>query len=278
MLEKKKRNLIILGIAFVVLMLVFTFADLNVALWIYNADSMFGRFFQIIGTLPLNIVGVFSCVALVMTAEHKMKISTIVSYVLGALLGFFFGFYGCNSFVHALPEGEKVIMVATVAWTFVSIVLAALVMKAGNTEGLRRAAIIAVIACAVAVFGPMLIKDFMSRPRFNTLDNPVEQFSYWFQRMPHTELSSNSSFPSGHSSQSALSLCCLLIPMFVKKLDHKKYYQIAGLCSGAFTLCVMVSRMVLGAHYGTDVLVGASLTIVSIMLADYCFAKVSIKK
>lgn len=270
MLQKKKRNLQTIGIVFAILMLIFTFADLSVAMWIYNPDSMFGRFFQIVGTLPLNIVGIFSTIALVMTADHKMNVSTIVSYVLGALLAFFFGFYGCLSFTNALPEGETLIMVATVAWVFVSIVLVGFVMKAGNSTGLRKAAIIGVVACSVAVFGPMLIKDVMSRPRFHTLDNPTEQFSYWFQKMPHTDISSNSSFPSGHSSQSALSLCCLLLPMFVKRLDNKRYYQIAGLCSAVFTVCVMVSRMVLGAHYGTDVLVGAMLTITAI-LVTYTF-------
>lgn len=65
----------------------------------------------------------------------------------------------------------------------------------------------------------MLIKSFISRPRFYTLENPVEQFTYWFQRMPHTELSSNSSFPSGHSSQSALSLCAVTLLLTT---EHKK--------------------------------------------------------
>ena len=273
MLEKKKRNLLILGIVFIGLMVFFTFADLNVALWIYNPESLFGRFFQIVGTLPLNIVGVFSTVALVMTAEYKFNLSTIVSYVLGALLLMFFGFYGCLSFANALPEGEIVITVATVGWVFLSIVLVGFIMKSGNTKALRKAAIIGVIGCAAAVFGPMMIKDFMSRPRFNTLENPVEQFTYWFQRMPQTATSSNSSFPSGHSAQSALSLCALLVPMFVKKWDNQKYYKAAGWIAGGFTVCVMVSRMVLGAHYGTDVLVGAMLTTTAIAIVDICLAK-----
>ena len=273
MLEKKKKNLMVLGYIFLLLMIVFTFTDLQVALRIYNPRSMFGRFFQIVGTLPLNIIGVFGCVSLIMTADQKFNISTILSYIVGFSLLIFFGFYGCRSFVNALPEAETVIMVATVGWAFLSIVFVGSILKAGNKEGLRKASIIMVVAAAVAVFGPMLIKSFMSRPRFHTLENPVEQFTYWFQRMPHTELSSNSSFPSGHSSQSALSLCVLLIPMFIKRLDNQKYYKVAVAFAGAFTICVMASRMVLGAHYGTDVLFGAALTTATILALDYFISK-----
>ena len=273
MFKMNKKNLIGLAGIFIILMVVFTFADLQIALWIYNPSSMFGRFFQIVGTLPLNIVGIFGCISLVMTADHKMNLSTSVSYVMGILLIVFWGFYGCHSFVNALPEGETVVMVATVGWAFLSIVLAGSIIKDGNKDGLRKASIIMVIAASVAVFGPMLIKEFMSRPRFHTLENPVEQFTYWFQRMPHTELSSNSSFPSGHSSQSALSLCALLVPMFVKRLDNQKYYKVAAALAGVFTICVMVSRMVLGAHYATDVLVGATLTIATILVSNYFTSK-----
>lgn len=80
MLEKKKKNLMVLGYIFLLLMIVFTFTDLQVALRIYNPRSMFGRFFQIVGTLPLNIIGVFGCVSLIMTADQKFNISTILSY------------------------------------------------------------------------------------------------------------------------------------------------------------------------------------------------------
>lgn len=67
-----KRIMLLLSmvIVYCALMLGFMFVDLPIALWIYNADSMFGRFFEIIGTLPMPVVGVFSCVAWILTCDR----------------------------------------------------------------------------------------------------------------------------------------------------------------------------------------------------------------
>ncbi|MCD8116043.1 MAG: phosphatase PAP2 family protein [Oscillospiraceae bacterium] len=247
-------------IACCVLMLGFMFVDLPIALWIYNADSAFGRFFEIIGTLPMPVVGIFSCVAWLLTCDRRRKVGTALNWVFGVLFLAYFIFYAYRSFANALPEGRISMLIVMLLWLPASVILSVRLIKSGKRAGLRRAAVIGVAGCGTAVFGPMLLKEFMSRPRFNMLDDPVTEFTYWFARQPHTALSVNSSFPSGHAAQAATSMAVLLIPLFAEKYNTRRFYLIAMCASIGFTLCVMLSRMVLGMHYATDVITGAALT------------------
>lgn len=185
----------------------------------------------------------------------------------GVLLLAYFVFYAYRSFANALPEGKIPMLVVTFLWIPASVILSVKLIKSGKRAGLRRAAIIGVTGCGAAVFGPMLLKEFMSRPRFNTLEDPVGEFTYWFARQPHTALSVNSSFPSGHAAQAATCMATLLIPLFAEKHRTKRFYWIALCATIGFTLCVMISRMILGMHYATDVITGAALTVFAMTVA-----------
>lgn len=264
--EKKVNYKLILGICFIGLLLLFTFTDLPIAKMVYNPNSLFGRFFEIIGTLPMPVVGIFSCVALIGTAKRKLCIQTILSYLLGVLLLLYFAFYGVVCIVHALPITLIPMLIANIIWLILSIFFTKKIIDNGKKDDLRRAAIIGVCVCTVAVIGVSIIKHIMGRPRFYTLSDPDTQFTYWFLRQPALV---NSSFPSGHAAESALTFCSLLVPAFINIKNVQLYKKIAFYSSTAFTLCVMLSRMVLGMHYATDVLVGATLTIATLLILEF---------
>ncbi|MCD8150528.1 MAG: phosphatase PAP2 family protein [Clostridiales bacterium] len=261
MFSNKKTILTGTVIVYLLLMLVFTFADLNAELLIYHPDSTFGRCFEIVGTLPMPLVAVFTCMALVMTNRRKRTLSSVLSYIgIGLLLGYLI-FYACISFEHAVPGGWIPLLIVLIAWIVISVILCRKIIQCGNGDKLRKTAAIGICGCAAAVFGPMIIKEIMSRPRFNTLDDPAAQFTLWFVRLPHSAESANSSFPSGHSAQAATSMFLLLVPWFAEKYWTKKYIRTVLFVSGIFTIGVMLSRMVLGMHYATDVITGAMITI-----------------
>jgi len=60
----------------------------------------------------------------------------------------------------------------------------------------------------------------------------------------------------------------LLIPWFAEKCRTKKYIRTVLFVSGVFTICVMLSRMVLGMHYATDVITGTMITIFTMQAVD----------
>lgn len=263
--EMKVNFKIILGICFIGLLLLFTFTDLPIAKMVYHPNSLFGWFFEIIGTLPMPVVGIFSCIALIGTAKRKLCIQTVLSYLLGISLLLYFAFYCVLCIVYALSITLIPMIIAIVIWIVLSIFFTKKIIDNGNRENLRKAAIIGVSCCSVAVIGVSILKNIMGRPRFYTLSNADTQFTYWFLRQPPLR---NSSFPSGHAAQSAVTFCSLLIPALINIKNIPLHKRIALLSSTAFTLCVMFSRMVLGMHYATDVLVGAALTIATLLILE----------
>ncbi len=78
MFFNKKTILTETVISYLLLMLVFTFADLNAELLIYHPGSIFGRCFEIIGTLSMPAVAVFTCMALILTNRRNLRIHPAV--------------------------------------------------------------------------------------------------------------------------------------------------------------------------------------------------------
>ena len=81
-------------------------------------------------------------------------------------------------------------------------------------------------------------------------ERPFEEFRWMVDE--------TSSFPSGHSG--AVGYFSLIIPYFFFDTDYKKLIKISvSVGCGLIALSVVVSRLVLGMHYITDVCAGLSL-------------------
>lgn len=265
--ENKVDFRVMLVICFIGLLLICTVYDLPIAKAVYNPDSFFGKFFEVIGTLPMPVVGIFSCIALMGTAEKKLCVETVLSYVFGVVLMVYFAVYSVICIVYALKLTLIPMLIGIFIWTVLSVIFTKKIIDSGNRKSLRTAAIIGVVTCTVAVIGVSIIKSIMGRARFNTLSDPDTQFTYWFLKQPFIM---NASFPSGHAAESALTFCSLLVPAFVKIKDKESYKNKAFIASAVFTICVMFSRMVLGMHYATDVLAGAILTVGTLLILEAC--------
>jgi membrane-associated phospholipid phosphatase len=103
------------------------------------------------------------------------------------------------------------------------------------------------------------IKLFWGRIRFRDLADNYSDFTAWY--VPNG-ITGNQSFPSGHAAMGFM-----LMALFVFIADKSFYKRIIVkgiIISWALTVCV--SRVVIGAHFTSDVLFGSF-----IMITTYLF-------
>jgi membrane-associated phospholipid phosphatase len=104
-----------------------------------------------------------------------------------------------------------------------------------------------------------MIKIFWGRLRFRDLDALQSDFTEWY--LPQGVMGGES-FPSGHAAMAWMLLpIILLIP---KKNKIVKIFT-TGLIV-AWGIAVPLSRVVIGAHYASDVLFGSFIMIISFLL------------
>jgi undecaprenyl-diphosphatase len=108
-------------------------------------------------------------------------------------------------------------------------------------DGKRRSALFVLVAIVGGQLLSTGLKYFFDRPR------P--------ELVPHLSHVYTSSFPSGHSTMSAVVYLTLgsLLMRFQEERRLKIYYLIVAMC---VTVLVGVSRVYMGVHYPTDVLAG----------------------
>jgi len=97
----------------------------------------------------------------------------------------------------------------------------------------------------------------------------IDQFKYWFQVSGLAAGEEFKSFPSGHTANAFVMLAyCMFVPYF-KKIKANYFIAFALIWGGL----VALSRVVLGAHFLSDVLVGGYITTVTFYVLNRIFIK-----
>ncbi|MDD7517682.1 phosphatase PAP2 family protein [Ruminococcus flavefaciens] len=135
----------------------------------------------------------------------------------------------------------------------------------------------------IAYISMQILKNTFDRPRYRTVVLGYDGVTFvpWYTHFPDAEkytamYSLNAdefrSFPSGHSIFSNLSMC--IFPSLALLFPKLKDKQLQLFCAGfVFALIIMTSRMILGAHYLSDVSAGAVIGV----LSSIAFAAIQLK-
>ena len=100
------------------------------------------------------------------------------------------------------------------------------------------------------------IKIFWGRIRFRDLAENYSDFSAWY--FPQG-ITGNQSFPSGHAAMGFMMIA--LFVFFADKAFYKRIIIKGLIISWALAVCA--SRVIIGAHFASDVLFGAFSMIIS---------------
>ena len=265
-----------------VLFIAGTFADEAISKAIFTPDSIPIKAVTSLGVLPyffgvMLLFGSLTERTVHSSAPKAVKITVSVLLIAGVL---FLGFIGGASFVDrnclgsifpSLDRNYPVIAIFAVV-LFYPFVIAGyrLAAKSEDVHLLKR--LIVLFAVMLTAFAIMqVVKHVFSRPRYRTVVLGYEGvgFEPWYK--PFTgageamerfgiDKEEFRSFPSGHGILSFSSVYILqMLTWYSAKLKEKRGVLLAaGLIFGSI---IIITRVILGAHYVSDVTMGAMIAL-----------------
>ena len=257
-----------------VLLVCGTFFDAQVSTALYVPESLFGYVFQAFGELPCALVG-WSAAALFMTAREELPAARGKRLAVASVVGFLTGIISFFEVVHHL-DGLVMKLAGLAIELAISYGLFVWVRAhadRSDPERLVCVGTVMLLTCLVSFVTYQLVKIGWGRPRWRSIvENDDLEFRPWFVMgrdlrdlfediLPHEEFKS---FPSGHSADAACGMAMTLLSLVVPDLKGKDRL-IAGLAIG-WTVLVMTSRIVAGAHFVTDVTAGFFVTYVVLLI------------
>lgn len=258
------------------LMALGSFLDFPISQALYNESSLFGIALAAFGEYPA-VLG-FAAAGAMLIAGHsrEKKLTGILQCVGGAVLAALGTLMASFMPSIYLTWPKPVVAVIGVACGIAVMALVfRLARNAGREELIRvGAALFFVIFAEIVLIN--IVKIPWGRARMRLVANdPRAYFMPWWQTgssLKDTLVAAGvageefKSFPSGHTGNAAALILILgLLPRLVNRLADKKGLL---LCIGfAWTALVAFSRIIMGAHYLTDTVVGfvVSLLVMSLV-------------
>ena len=285
-MKKMRLHIYLLIGIFVITFIVGSFIDEQLNAVLFSRDNPFGLTMSAIGTIPGY--GIFAIIgggffALFFKKEYKLIFRLMFIALSVACLGlgtYFSGreFFGPNGFYHQGWNiyGYLIALPIMLALEYLGFVLG----RKSDNPNLWLVYVIMMVAIFLSLIpGVTALKSIFHRPRYRLLDLTGLQFYPWwkpcknykdllatFESLGVTK-EEFKSFPSGHAGATAVSLLFVTFLPFINRKYLKYQLPIFYICLG-WTVLVMFTRMLVGAHFLSDVSMGILLTLVFMMIAN----------
>ena len=279
----------------------------------YYSTNLFGAVFASIGSTPTYIMLSVACAIIFANTLHAQnKILHTLGSITANCLSVFAMVYNVPDIAHYLVKhfGQDVIfnqLYIKIVFGFVAAAIAELLclyfakLDPKVSAALLKMSFVIIFSVILAnLLINIIIKNVMCRPRYRAMwflgDYDFSNFHRWYQKsvMPEAEDGSGlffayangqkvghdayRSFPSGHTSAAAEIYSLLVLPKLLKKFDTIKWKALLLLVTVGFTATVAISRIVVGAHFFSDVLVGGTIMFLCVMLGSKIFIKSDFEK
>ncbi len=257
-----KFNMILLILLWVVLAVIFGMYDLDISKQLVNQNSGWAKFLENYGMIPGLLViqsGIYIYYSII-------KIKTDVwSYV--QRIVFFLASSGLIIYLFDILFDDTVsnhfiiFLIISFSTNIIIFILLHFQREVRSAVTIRYAKVVIGMALFGYVFCIQCIKYLWGRVRFRQLDAAFSQFTPWYLPQGITGFDS---FPSGHAATGFMLLSLLIL------FNNKKQWikNSALLIIILWGTVLSLSRVVIGAHYASDVLFG-SFFIIMTFLAFY---------
>ena len=257
---KKNGLLVFLVSIWIILAVIFGIYDLDISKTIVNQNSSWAKFLQDYGMIP----GLFVILSGIYIYYSFIKIkSDVWSYIQKVVF-----FLVSSGLIYHLSEiiigdlvSNNLIVFLIISFAISLIVFITLHFKSQvqNILAFRYARVVVEVALFGYVIFVQGVKYFWGRVRFRELDAAFSQFTPWY--LPQG-ITGSDSFPSGHAAMGWMLLALLIL--LANKKQWIKYSAIFLIFLWGVMLAL--SRVVIGAHYASDVLFGSFFIIITFLL------------
>lgn len=262
----------------------------------YISSNSYGLFFEAIGSSPIYLMSGIACTVWFWSALRKKKMPLVVlcaglvifaNYVffndIFKYLGEHFAAYASKaSGVVVSEEFFESFYIKAICVLLSAMLSSLLIISWGwvapkTNEQLVKwgFVILTALVCYLIV---TFIKAPMGRMRYRSMNvtgNWGDFTNWWVVNGKRTVdgLPSDSckSFPSGHTYSAGVIYTLVCLPNILKSWNKRWVKIVVWTATIAFTGLVAVSRMVVGAHFMSDVLVGGTLSFLAIIISQEVF-------
>ena len=271
-----KKDVAIVAVILAFCLLVGSFFDYQISSALFKSSSLFGRFVEAAGELPFELTASIAGVMLVRSARSDSKASKWLT-ALGILINV--GLVGYE-IIGSLHVGGKLIafqLVLTFALAIAANVIAYRLTRDTDPDDLTRwALMVLAVWVAQAIILNVIVKPLWSRPRMRVIEvTPGLNFQPWWVIGNPDKWSyiaagvikdGFKSFASGHTAHAAIGLMLAGLPAaaFTEKPSRRR---VVFWVAAAVAALVAFGRIVIGAHFLSDVSCGFALVLVLECLA-----------
>lgn len=264
-LSRNNYAVLVASSLFLIAVTISTIYDLNINIMLNNKDSTFAYIFKVFAEIPAFILLPFCTNIFAISLFKTRKALNIIFSTLLSVMSVVFWYVTLDKFLFAeflSDTSSLIVLLISIFLSYFSLYLMSFI-KENTFKKLLKLALLIFISIVVTALITHIIKLIFGRVRFRDLDENYANFTNWYIINGYT---GNKSFVSGHTSAAGTMFILNYLPNYFYKTTKLKplfmfisffYVAISGL-----------SRIIIGAHYLSDVLFGALLSYMVIHLTN----------
>lgn len=245
---------IIIIVVWVILVIIFGFTDLEISRAVVDENSLWGLFGREYGEVPGYGLIAIALAAFIGSYNQDIKKQKIPAYVIIVI--------GLILLVLGIVFSSQVLMLDGGAIILALLVFVIITFNKDWKPYRNISAIITILAVINPLLFVQITKILCGRVRFRDLAPGFTDYTPWF--LPPGPTSSGNSFPSGHAAVGWMFLP-LLITVKEKKWNDPYKIIMLVLVIG-WGLFVAMSRVVLGAHFTSDILFSTGVAAITTVI------------
>ena len=268
MLKKYRTEIIVFYVLAAAAMVVASFFDLKLDIALNDPSNPFAVWLYRTGEFPSRLICPIAGAVIFRCTDKKAVAAIGAALCLGgsAYMGYYIGkhfFVEEYRMAFSLLWGIGFGVAALYAVRFVTV-------PDEFKRPLFTAAVIGVGVMTAQLLTVDIMKNLWGRVRFRDLlsSGSCDGFTAWFVI---NGKNGNKSFPSGHTAGAGMSYLLMLLPFIDKK--REKYRAVYFWCPFIYTSAVALTRLVMGAHYLSDVTVGGVIAFSCVLVGIKVYEK-----